>query len=365
MVEEGLSPGERVITAGQYRVQPGPLVAPRSRTALREGPALNERDGISAPFIRYPDRHLAADGRHPVRRPRRLSAAAGGAAAAGGFPDHPGVGQLPGASPETMASSVAQPLERQFAQIPGVAQMTSTSSSASPPITVQFDLNRNIDGAANDIQAAINAASGQLPKNLPSPPTYRKVNPADSPILLLSATFGHAAADRGRRQRRRPARPADQPDLRRRPRSASAASRSRRSASSSIRPSWWPRACRWRTCARRSPSPPSTAPRAASTAPTRAYTIYANDQLTRPRRTGTTSSSPIATARRCASATSARPSTGPEDAKQAAWANGKRGVFLVDLQAARRQRHRDRRSDQGEAAAAAAPRCRRRSRSRS
>jgi hydrophobic/amphiphilic exporter-1 (mainly G- bacteria), HAE1 family len=95
---------------------------------------------------------------------------------------------LPGGSPETMASSVAQPLERQLAQIPGVAQMTSTSSLGSTAVTIQFDLNRNIDGAANDIQAAINAASGQLPKNLPSPPTYRKVNPADSPVLLLSAT---------------------------------------------------------------------------------------------------------------------------------------------------------------------------------
>jgi hydrophobic/amphiphilic exporter-1 (mainly G- bacteria), HAE1 family len=95
---------------------------------------------------------------------------------------------LPGGSPETMASSVAQPLERQLAQIPGIAQMTSTSSLGSTAVTIQFDLNRSIDGAANDIQGAINAASGQLPKNLPSPPTYRKVNPADSPILLLSAT---------------------------------------------------------------------------------------------------------------------------------------------------------------------------------
>ena len=87
-----------------------------------------------------------------------------------------------------MASSVAQPLERQFAQIPGIAQMTSTSYLGTAAVTIQFDLNRNIDGAANDVQGAINAASGQLPKNLPSPPTYRKVNPADSPILLLSAT---------------------------------------------------------------------------------------------------------------------------------------------------------------------------------
>ena len=95
---------------------------------------------------------------------------------------------LPGGSPETMASSVAQPLERQFAQIPGIAQMTSTSSLGSTSVTIQFDLDRKIDAAASDVQAAINAASGQLPKNLPSPPTYRKVNPADSPIMILSAT---------------------------------------------------------------------------------------------------------------------------------------------------------------------------------
>jgi len=92
---------------------------------------------------------------------------------------------LPGASPETMAASVAQPLERQIAQIPGVAQMTSTSALGVTAITAQFDLDRNIDAAANDVQAAINAASGQLPKDLPSPPTYRKVNPSDTPILIL------------------------------------------------------------------------------------------------------------------------------------------------------------------------------------
>jgi HAE1 family hydrophobic/amphiphilic exporter-1 len=92
---------------------------------------------------------------------------------------------LPGASPETMASSVAQPLERQIAQIPGVSQMTSTSQFGATAISVQFDLDRNIDAAANDIQAAINAAAGSLPKILPSPPTYRKVNPSDTPILIL------------------------------------------------------------------------------------------------------------------------------------------------------------------------------------
>jgi hydrophobe/amphiphile efflux-1 (HAE1) family protein len=92
----------------------------------------------------------------------------------------------PGASPETMASTVAQPLEKQFAQIPGVAELTSVNVLGQSQITLQFDLDRNIDSAAGDVQAAINAASGQLPKNLPSNPTYRKVNPSDSPILILS-----------------------------------------------------------------------------------------------------------------------------------------------------------------------------------
>jgi HAE1 family hydrophobic/amphiphilic exporter-1 len=95
---------------------------------------------------------------------------------------------LPGASPETMASSVAQPLETQFAQISGVSQMTSISTLGATAITLQFDLSRAIDGAASDVLEAINAAGGQLPKDLPTPPTFRKVNPADSPILLLAAT---------------------------------------------------------------------------------------------------------------------------------------------------------------------------------
>jgi HAE1 family hydrophobic/amphiphilic exporter-1 len=102
------------------------------------------------------------------------------------FPTIAVSGSFPGASPETMASTVAQPLERQFAQIPGVSQMTSISVLGNTQIVVQFDLDRNIDAAAGDITAAINAAGGQLPKNLPSPPTYRKVNPADSPILILA-----------------------------------------------------------------------------------------------------------------------------------------------------------------------------------
>jgi hydrophobe/amphiphile efflux-1 (HAE1) family protein len=93
--------------------------------------------------------------------------------------------RLPGASPETMASAVAQPLERQFAQIAGVTQMTSTSTLGSTSITLQFDLDRDIDAAAQDVQSAIQAAARQLPTDMPSPPTYRKTNPADSPILIL------------------------------------------------------------------------------------------------------------------------------------------------------------------------------------
>ncbi|HZR85723.1 MAG TPA: multidrug efflux RND transporter permease subunit [Bradyrhizobium sp.] len=145
-------------------------------------------DSISSPFIRYPIGTsllmagilfvgLVAYPLLPVAPLPQVD-----------FPTIQVSASLPGGSPETMASSVAQPLERQLAQIPGIAQMTSTSSLGSTAVTIQFDLNRNIDGAANDVQGAINAAGGQLPKNLPSPPTYRKVNPADSPILLLSAT---------------------------------------------------------------------------------------------------------------------------------------------------------------------------------
>ena len=105
--------------------------------------------------------------------------------------DYPviGVGAgLPGASPETMASAVATPLERQFGRIAGVNQMTSTSSLGSANVTLQFDINRDINAAARDVQAAINAARSQLPSYLPQNPSYRKANPADAPILILTLT---------------------------------------------------------------------------------------------------------------------------------------------------------------------------------
>lgn len=94
--------------------------------------------------------------------------------------------QLPGASPEIVASSVTQPLERQFGEVPGLTQMTSVSTLGNSSITLQFALDRSVDAAAGDVQTAINAASGQLPTDLPAPPTYRKVNPADPPILVLA-----------------------------------------------------------------------------------------------------------------------------------------------------------------------------------
>jgi HAE1 family hydrophobic/amphiphilic exporter-1 len=93
---------------------------------------------------------------------------------------------LPGADPATVASSLAAPLERRLAQIAGVTEITSVSTLGGCSVSIQFDLNRNVDGAARDVQAAINAAAGDLPINLPNPPTYRKINPADAPIMILS-----------------------------------------------------------------------------------------------------------------------------------------------------------------------------------
>jgi multidrug efflux pump len=104
------------------------------------------------------------------------------------FPTISVAASLPGAAPEIMASSVATPLERQFGRIAGVTEMTSSSFLGTTSITMQFELNRNIDGAARDVEAAINAARSYLPTNLPSNPTYRKVNPADAPILILALT---------------------------------------------------------------------------------------------------------------------------------------------------------------------------------
>jgi multidrug efflux pump len=112
------------------------------------------------------------------------------------FPTISVSGSLPGASAEIMASSVATPLERQFGHIAGVTEMTSSSSLGTSSVTIQFDLSRNIDGAARDVEAAINAARTYLPANLPANPTYRKVNPADSPIMILGLTSDKYGPDK-------------------------------------------------------------------------------------------------------------------------------------------------------------------------
>ena len=109
---------------------------------------------------------------------------------------------VPGATPDTMASAVAQPLERQFSTIAGLDSMTSSSSQGSTQITLQFNLSRNIDAAAQDVQAMIAKAARDLPQNMPSPPSYQKVNPADQPVLYLSLNSPtHAALGRGRIRR--------------------------------------------------------------------------------------------------------------------------------------------------------------------
>ena len=141
---------------------------------------------ISAPFIRRPIATsllmlgvlvfgIAAYGLLPVAAIPNVD-----------FPTITVTANYPGASPQTMASSIATPLEQQFTSLPSLAQMTSLSGTGTVTITLQFDLSRSIDAAAQDVQAAINAASGLLPKDLPTPPTYRKVNPADFPVLIYA-----------------------------------------------------------------------------------------------------------------------------------------------------------------------------------
>src|SRR5580704_8291071 len=234
---------------------------------------------------------------------------------------------LPGASPETMASSVAQPLERQIAQIPGVSQMTSTSSLGATAISVQFDLDRNIDAAANDISGAINAASGQLPKNLPSPPTYRKVNPADSPILLLSATSDTLPLTTV----------SDAVDAQLAQQISQISGVAQVVIGGQQKPSIRVQVDPAKLVAKglsledvRNQINITTvdSPKGNIDGEKRAYTIYANDQML-----DSKDWNDVIVAYRNGGPLRVRDIgqavTGPEDAKQAAWANGKRGVFLV------------------------------------
>jgi hydrophobic/amphiphilic exporter-1 (mainly G- bacteria), HAE1 family len=284
-------------------------------------------EGISAPFIRYPIGTslmmagilfigLVAYPLLPVAPLPQVD-----------FPTIQVTANLPGASPETMATSVAQPLERQFAQIPGIAQMTSTSYLGTAAVTIQFDLNRNIDGAANDIQGAINAASGQLPKNLPSPPTYRKVNPADSPILLLSATSDTMPLTTV----------SDAVDAQLAQQISQISGVAQVVIGGQQKPSVRVQVDPAKLVAKglsledvRNQIAITTvdSPKGNLDGPTRAYTIYANDQLL-----DSKDWNDVIVAYRNGGPLRirdiGRAVTGPEDAKQAAWANGKRGVFLV------------------------------------
>jgi HAE1 family hydrophobic/amphiphilic exporter-1 len=284
-------------------------------------------DGISAPFIRYPIGTslmmagilfvgLVAYPLLPVAPLPQVD-----------FPTIQVAASLPGGSPETMASSVAQPLERQLAQIPGIAQMTSTSYLGTTAVTIQFDLNRNIDGAANDVQAAINAASGQLPKNLPSPPTYRKVNPADSPILLLSATSDTLPLTTV----------SDAVDAQLAQQISQISGVAQVTIGGQQKPSIRIQVDPAKLVAKglsledvRSQIAITTvdSPKGNIDGATRAYTIYANDQLL-----DSKDWNDVIVAYRNGGPLRIRDIgqavTGPEDAKQAAWANGKRGVFLV------------------------------------
>ncbi|CAN5151625.1 multidrug efflux RND transporter permease subunit [soil metagenome] len=285
------------------------------------------RGSISAPFIRFPIATsllmagilfvgLVAYPQLPVAPLPQVD-----------FPTIQVAASLPGASPETMASSVAQPLERQLAQIPGVAQMTSSSSLGTAAVTIQFDLNRPIDGAANDVQAAINAAGGTLPKNLPSPPTYRKINPADSPIMLLSATSDTLPITTV----------SDSVDAQLAQQISQISGVGQVSIGGQQKPAIRIQIDPAKLVAKnlsmediRAQIAITTvdAPKGNIDGATRSYTIYANDQLPASkdwndvivayRNGGPLRIRDIGTA-----------VTGPEDVKQAAWANGKRGVFLV------------------------------------
>ncbi|WGD53711.1 multidrug efflux RND transporter permease subunit [Bradyrhizobium sp. CB1650] len=234
---------------------------------------------------------------------------------------------LPGGSPETMASSVAQPLERQLAQIPGITQMTSTSSLGSASITIQFDLNRLIDAAANDVQAAINAASGQLPKNLPSPPTYRKVNPADSPIMILSATSD--ALPLTTVSDRTDAQLAQQISQLPGVAQVFVGGQQKPSVRIQVDPAKLvAKGLSLEDVRGQIAIATSDSPKGNIDGPRRAYTIYANDQLLEAAHwkdviVAYRNGAPL----RISDIGEAV--AGPEDMKTAAWADGKRGVFLV------------------------------------
>ena len=282
---------------------------------------------LSAPFIRYPIGTslvmvgilfvgLVAYFRLPVAALPSVD-----------FPTIQVSAQFPGASADTMASSVAQPLERQLAQIPGVSQMTSTSGLGTTSISVQFDLDRNIDAAANDVQAAINAAGGQLPQQLPQPPIYRKVNPADSPILIISATSDTLPLTEVD----------DNADIKLAQQISQLSGVGQVTIGGEQKPAIRIQIDPARLVAKnlsledvRNQLAITTvnSPKGSIDGEVRSYTIYANDQLT-----AADAWNDVIIAYRNGAPLRVRDIgqavTGPEDAKKAAWASAKRGVFLI------------------------------------
>ena len=322
--DEGLSPGEHVIVAGQYKVQPGSTVATSGRehpTRRRPRPNEHMNEQHLGAVHSLPHRNLAADGGHSVRRPRRLSAAAGRAAAAGRLPDHPGLAPAcPAPAPRPWPRRWRSRWSGSSRRSRASPQMTSTSSLGSTAITMQFDLNRNIDGAANDVQAAINAAERPAaeepaePADLPQGQSGRLADPA------AVGDVGHAAADRGQTTM-----PTTQLAQQISQISGVAPGHHRRPAEAGgPHPDRSGEARRQGAVARGRPQPDRDHHRRQPEGQDRRRDAQLHHLRQRPadrrRRTGTTSSSPIATARRCASATSARRSSRPEDTKQAAWA---------------------------------------------
>ena len=285
------------------------------------------RGSISAPFIRYPVGTslimvgilfvgLIAYQNLPVAPLPKVD-----------FPTIQVSAQLPGASAETMASSVAQPLERQFAQIPGVTQTTSSSGLGTTTVVVQFDLDRNIDAAANDIQAAINAASGQLPHE---PAVAADLSQGQSRRLADPAAVGdlrRPAADRGRRQRRHQAGPADQPDRRRRP-----SDDRRRAEAGDPHPARSGQARGQGHFAGGCARPARHHDRQHAQGQHRRRGAQLHDLRQRPA-TQAEAWNDVIIAYRNGAPLRVRDIgqavAGPEDAKKAAWASGKRGVFLV------------------------------------
>ena len=289
VVKSGLEPPERVVTTGFVRLTDGSKVAIGSAecagasAARRARSARRAANGNAAAATAETERAAMSVSSPFIHRPIATSLL-GVAVMLGGclgywwlpvsalpqvdFPTIQVTTQLPGANPDTIAALVTAPLERQFGQIPALQTMTSSSSFGISQVTLQFDLNRDIDAAAQDVQSAINAAASTLPRNLPYPPLYSKVNPADAPIITLALTSQtHRSAHAQRHGRHHHGAAAVRSD-RRRPRLGAGRYPARRSA---FRPTCRgspPMASRWMICARPSSAPMSPAPKARSTART-------------------------------------------------------------------------------------------------